>query len=154
MIYLHLMSKRFAGFLAELIKNSGMEKVNIAPKLGITASYLSILTSNRAKPPSLNLLRKLSKVLKLSEKEEAELLYLAIEERSPDVLGYLLSEKGTQILRDKGTEIYQSFMDPEIQKYLDIARKFFNSKGVPEERKKLIESTMASDLKLYEDEGK
>ena len=147
------MAKKFSEFLQELIEKSGLEKKEVASELGIGASYVTALTAGRNRPPDLNLLRKLSKVLKLSEKEEADLLYLAIEERSPDVLGYLLSEKGTQILRDKGTEIYQSFMDPEIQKYLDIARKFFNSKEVPEERKKLIESTMASDLKLYEEEG-
>jgi len=150
---MYLMNRKFSDFLEELIKMSGLEKKQIGPELGITASYLTGLTSGRNRPPSLDLLRRISKVLNLSDREEAELLYLAIEERSPDVLEYLISERGAQVLRDKGKEIYQAFMDPEIQKHLEVCKSYFGSKKIPEERKKLIRQTIESDLKLYEEGG-
>jgi len=147
------MAKKFSEFLQELIEKSSLEKKEIVAKAGIGASYVTALTAGRNRPPDLDLLRKLSKVLNLSEREEAELLYLAIEERSPEVLEYLISKEGAEVLRDKGEEIYLVFMNPDSQTYLKIAKKFFNSKKVPEERKKLLESTMESDLKLYEEGG-
>jgi transcriptional regulator with XRE-family HTH domain len=125
MINLNLMPKKFSEFLEELIQKSGLGKKEIAYSLGITGSYVSGLTTGRNPPPPLDLLRRLAKVLNLSEREEAELLYLAIEERSPDVLEYLVSEEGAQVLKDKGKEIYQAFMDPSLQKHLEAARRFF-----------------------------
>ena len=71
------MPKKFSEFLEDLIKKSGFEKKEIASHLEITGSYISGLTTGRNPPPPLDLLRKLAKALNLTEKEEAELLYLA-----------------------------------------------------------------------------
>lgn len=145
------MVKKFGYFLDELIKISGLEKKEIASRAGITASYITGLTSGRNRPPSFVLIRRISKILSLSKEDESELLYLASQERAPMVVDYLTSPEGIQTLKEKKEENFRDSIDLDIQEYLDTAKKFFGSKKISEERKELIQSTMESDLKLYEE---
>ena len=67
---------------------------DIAEAMGMTASYLSDIIKGRRNPPEINIIEKISAILKLSPDEKEELLDFAGRERdsaAPDLPEYLMA---------------------------------------------------------------
>ena len=95
------MAGEFGAYIDNKRKGRGMggEDIRlkeIADAMGMTASYLSDIVKGRRNPPDMQILDKISVVLRLAPDEKEEMLDLAGRERdtaAPDLPEYLMSKQ-------------------------------------------------------------
>lgn len=103
------MSLKFGDFISEKRKGWDITLRGMAEELDIAAPYLSDIEKGRRNPPNIEMLEKISSILKLSDDERNVMFDLAGEERkeiSPDLPEYIMemTEARTALrkARDKG----------------------------------------------------
>ena len=71
----------FAEYLRDARKRAGMNQIELAERVGLTGSYISVLEGRKKPPPSDKVLRRLADALEVSEDEMIEVAHL---DKSPD----------------------------------------------------------------------
>lgn len=102
------MERTFAGILKEAREKTGLSQVELAQKVGLTGSYISILEARRKPPPSDPVIKKLAHALNV---DTNRFLTIAHLERTPsDVRERVLKlTKLVQKPRKKGTAVLDFF---------------------------------------------
>lgn len=87
------MSPKFGDFISEKRKDRDITLRGMAEELDIAAPYLSDIEKGRRNPPNIEMLEKISSILKLSDDDRNVMFDLAGEERkeiSPDLPEYIM----------------------------------------------------------------
>ena len=66
----------FATYLKRKRESAGLTQVELAGKVGLTGSYISILESRKKPPPSDTVLKRLARALEVGEDEILEVAHL------------------------------------------------------------------------------